>query len=102
MTVLERKSIRNPYGMTSQERAELAAEQAAQAERSAKIVARSWRENAHKWLLEKGCKVAREDRTLYITGPGGRTVKATSNAQVYNFLKTAGWPGAKEISLEGY
>ena len=102
MTVLERKALYNPYGMTDAERESLAFEQAEQRRRSQRVVAQSWRENARNWLESQGCTVEIKDRKAIITGPTGKAVSATTNQQVYRFLVAAGWPGANHISEEGY
>lgn len=101
-TILEQKA-RLGHILTPTERVDLDRQQREQSERSAKIVAKSWRASAERWLASQGCSMTMSpNRVLTITGPAGKAVTATTYSQVYRFLAAAGWPGVNDISEEAF
>lgn len=100
-TMLEQKA-RLGHILKPTERVDLDREQREQMERSAKVVGRSWRASAERWLKAQGCTLVMANKVLTITGPTGKAVSATTYAQGYRFLAAAGWPGINDISEEAF
>lgn len=102
MTKLESRELFQPWTLTPEEKAQLAAEKLEYEARVKQTIAQEWRTKATAWVKTQGCTITRENGVPVVTGKTGKAVLLPTRTHVYRMLEAAGWPGCSQISEEDF